>query len=159
MPSPDASPRPVDSVLRRRLLFIRRWAVFAFVLCGLVGGGMVLGFWLCAVQSREDHLAEVDRLQETCRTALAALTVKTSKTADAVADAAASVAEVAAKADSAAEKADTAAQRAGNAAASAQATAKSAARTAATVQQPVIVPPGLVNREIREANRKLEKRP
>lgn len=100
---------------------VRRVVDSLIVIGGLIGGGMAIGYYAGLQQDRENHIAEVSRLQDSHQRALLVLTGKSERAAADVADAAASVSSAAETVAEVAGKADTAA-----------ATARSAARTAAT---------------------------
>ena len=140
--APEGALSPASPARRFRYVDVLHNLV---VIGGLVGGGMSLGYYFGVQSTREDALAEIERLQYTHSEALSVLARATGRAAskaelaaDQVGAAAEAVGEVTAKVDAAAK------------------TASLAASTAATAAKSTGAAVAPVNRAIREANEQLQ---
>lgn len=147
MPCVEPDPQHTDHSRPRRWRRVVRDALTGlFVFCGLAGGGASVGYFVGVYQARADHLAELERLQQSHKAALEAITGQVREAATTVTEAASTVTDVASTVDAAVQRADGAA-----------AAAKSAAQNANKAASRPIVPSATVNQEIREANKRIGK--
>jgi hypothetical protein len=137
---PVEGERPSVSPLKRRWSAFRSFCKDCFVICGFVGGGVSIGYFIGVQQQKQDSLAEIERLQQ-------AYGRRIESAAGAVTDAAKATSSAAEAVGDAADQVGAAAQTAKTAAITAKAAAKATGAPA---------PAAVVNNEIRKANQKLQ---
>jgi hypothetical protein len=123
MQSNDSDLQGIET-LKRLPRTVRKWFEMLVVLCGLVGGGMGVGYWGGIQQERADRIAEIERLRQAYDQRLSNLSGRVGVAADTAATAAA-------RADDAASAAQNAAQAAKQAATSAAAKPVAGSRASA----------------------------